>query len=85
MDERYIAPIVKSDRFKYPIINLMYSQVCTRTNVTFIVRMLGRYQSKSDLKHWRATKEVRRYLKRIKDFMLGSRENDNLDVGYSKL
>lgn len=65
--------------------SFMYSQVCTRTNVTFVVRMLGRYQSKSDLKPWRAAKEVLRYLKGTKDCMLRSRENDNLDVGYSKL
>ena len=45
----------------------MYAQVCTRLDVTYIVRMLGKYLSNLGMNHWKATKWVMRYLQRIKD------------------
>ncbi|XP_031106199.1 secreted RxLR effector protein 161-like [Ipomoea triloba] len=63
---------------------LGYIQVCTRPDIAFAVGMLGRYLHNPGLDHWRAVKKVLRYLKGTKDYKLGFRQTDNLDVvGYS--
>ncbi|KAL0282926.1 UNVERIFIED_CONTAM: Retrovirus-related Pol polyprotein from transposon TNT 1-94 [Sesamum angustifolium] len=38
--------------------SLMYAQVCTRPDIAFAMRMLGKYQSNSHLDYWRAAKKV---------------------------
>ncbi|WJZ87404.1 hypothetical protein VitviT2T_006786 [Vitis vinifera] len=38
--------------------SLMYAQVCTRPNIAFIVRMLGRYLSNPESQHWKTAKKV---------------------------
>ncbi|WJZ99930.1 hypothetical protein VitviT2T_018335 [Vitis vinifera] len=64
--------------------SLMYVQVCTRPDITFIVNILGRYLSNPGHDHWVAAKKVMRYLHRTKDFMPVYRRVDNLQVvGYS--
>ncbi|XP_050919098.1 secreted RxLR effector protein 161-like [Lathyrus oleraceus] len=64
--------------------SLMYAQVCTRPDIAFAIGILGRYQSKSGMDHWKAAKKMLRYLKGTKDYMLMYRQTDNLDViGYS--
>ena len=42
--------------------SLMYAQTCTRPDISFVVGMLGRYQSDPRFKHWKAAKKVMRYL-----------------------
>ncbi|KAL8151313.1 hypothetical protein V2J09_021121 [Rumex salicifolius] len=42
----------------------MYAQVCTRPNITFVVRMLGRYHTNSGIDHWNTGKKVLRLYKR---------------------
>ena len=64
--------------------SLMYAQVCTRPDISFVVGMLGRYQSNSGLDHWRAAKKVLRYLQGINEYMLMYKGSDYLEViGYS--
>ncbi|KAL5555019.1 hypothetical protein UlMin_037255 [Ulmus minor] len=66
--------------------SLMYAQVCTHSNIAYIVGMLGRYLSNSRMDHWKAAKQVMRYLQRTKDYMLTYRRSDRLEiVGYSDL
>ena len=43
--------------------SIMYAQVCTRPDITYIVGMLGRYLSNPGMDHWKAVKRVLRYLK----------------------
>ena len=50
--------------------SLMYTQVCTRPDIAFVVGVLGRYLSNPGIQHWKATKCVMRYLKRTKGYML---------------
>ena len=38
--------------------SLMYSQVCTRPDIAYIVGMLGRYLSNPEKDHWIAAKRV---------------------------
>ena len=42
--------------------SIIYAQVCTRPNIAFALKMLGRYQSNPGMNHWRAAKKVLRYL-----------------------
>ena len=66
--------------------SLMYSQVCTRPDIAFVVGVLGRYQSNPGLDHWRAAKKVMRYLQGTKDYMLMYKPTYSLEViGYSDL
>ncbi|XP_033516008.1 secreted RxLR effector protein 161-like [Nicotiana tomentosiformis] len=64
--------------------SLMYALVCTRPDIAFAVRMLGRYQSNPGLDYWKADKRVLRYLQGTKDFKLTYKYSDSLEViGYS--
>ena len=60
--------------------SLMYTQVCTRPDIAFIVNGLGRYLSNPRHDHWVSATKVMRYLQRTKDFMLVYRRVDNLEV-----
>ncbi|XP_072074035.1 secreted RxLR effector protein 161-like [Arachis hypogaea] len=64
--------------------SLMYAQVCTRPDISFIVRMFGRYLSNLGMDYWIAVKRIMRYLKGTKDYMLTYRRLENLEIiGYS--
>ena len=52
--------------------SLMYLQTCTRPDISFVVGMLGRYQSNPGIDHWKAANKVMRYLQGTKDYMLNS-------------
>ena len=53
-------------------------------HITYVVGMLGRYQSNPGIDHWKAVKKVLRYLQGTKDYMLTYRRTNNLDIiGYS--
>jgi len=56
--------------------SLMYAQVCTRPDISYIVGVLGRYLSNPGMDHWKATKKVMRYLKRTRGYMLTYRRSD---------
>ncbi|RVW77281.1 Retrovirus-related Pol polyprotein from transposon TNT 1-94 [Vitis vinifera] len=60
--------------------SLMYAQVCTRPDIAFIVRMLGRYLSNPESQHWKTAKKVLRYLQGTKDLMLTYQRTNILDV-----
>ena len=38
--------------------SLMYLQTCTRSNINFVVGMLGRYQSNLGIDHGKAKKKI---------------------------
>ena len=42
--------------------SLMYAQVCTCPDISFVVDVLCRYLSDPDQSHWKAVKKVLRYL-----------------------
>ena len=64
--------------------SLMYVQVCTRSDIAYIVGVLGRYFSNPRMNHWKIAKRVMRYLKRTKYYMLTYKRSDQLEItGYS--
>lgn len=46
--------------------SLIYSQVCTRPDIAFIVGMLGIYLNNPGMDHWKLAKKVMSYLKKTK-------------------
>jgi len=69
--------------YAFVVRSLMYVQTCTRTNITFVVGILGRYQSNPRLDHWKTAKKVLLYLQGTKNHMLTYRKYDHLEVnGY---
>ena len=60
--------------------SLMYTQVCTRLDITYIVGMLDRYLSNPLMDNWKAAKRVIRYLQKTKDYMLTYRRMDRLEI-----
>jgi hypothetical protein len=42
--------------------SLVYAQVCTRPDLTFVIGMLGRYQKNPGKPHWDEVKKILRYL-----------------------
>ena len=58
----------------------MYAQVYTRPNITYVVGMLGRYQSNPGIQHWKAVKKVLCYLQMTEDYMLTYRRTNNLEI-----
>ena len=63
--------------------SLMYGQTCTRPDISFAVKILGRYQSNPRVDHWKAAKKVLRYLQETKDHMLTYKRYGHLKViGY---
>ena len=75
---------MKNILYAFAVGSLMYAQVCTRPDIAFVVRMLGRYQSNPGLDHWKAAKKVMRYLQGTKYYNLMSKWTSNLEVvGYS--
>ncbi|RVW58138.1 Retrovirus-related Pol polyprotein from transposon TNT 1-94 [Vitis vinifera] len=74
------------ERFPYAstVGSLMYAQVCTHSNIAYIVGMLCRYLSNLGMDHWKKTKRVKRYLQRTKYYILTYRRSSHLEiVGYS--
>ena len=43
--------------------SLMYTMMCMRPAICYAVRLVSRFQSNSDPKHWMAMKRILRYLK----------------------
>ena len=60
--------------------SLMYAQVCTRSDIAYIVGVLGRYLSNPGMDHWKAAKRDMRYLQRTKCHMLTYRRSDNMGI-----
>ncbi|XXG55025.1 hypothetical protein AAC387_Pa03g2762 [Persea americana] len=64
--------------------SLMFTMVCTRPDIAYIVGMLGRSLSNPGMDYWKAAKRVMRYLQRTKDHMLTYRRSDQLEIiGFS--
>ena len=57
--------------------SLMYAQVCTCPDITYIVGMLDKYLSNPMMDHWKVVKRVMRYLNKTKDYMLTYRRLDS--------
>ena len=81
---QYELDQMKAVPYASAVKSLQYAQVCTRPDLAFVTRLLGRFQSNPRIEHWKLIKKVLRYLQRTKGLMLTYRRSDTLRiVGYS--
>jgi hypothetical protein len=60
--------------------SLMYAQVCTRPDLAFVTRMLGRYQKNPGIDHCNGIKKALRYIQGTKNLMLAYERSDSLEI-----
>ena len=65
--------------------SIMYTILCTRPDVSYVLSTMSRYQSDPGESHWTTVKNILKYLRRTKDaFLLYSGKEDELVVnGYT--
>ena len=61
----------------------MYAMLCTRPDICFVVGMVVRYQSNPGQGHWTAVKNILKYLKRTKDYILVYKAGELCPLGYT--
>ena len=57
--------------------------LCTRPDICFSIGMVSRYQSNPGRDHWTAVKNILKYLRRIKDYMLVYGTEDLILIRYT--
>ncbi|KAL0559431.1 hypothetical protein IC582_004041 [Cucumis melo] len=62
--------------------SLMYAMLCTRRDICYLVGIVSRYQSNPGRDHWRVVKNILKYLRRTKDYMLVYGSKDLILTGY---
>ncbi|CAH1446111.1 unnamed protein product [Lactuca virosa] len=64
--------------------SIMYAMTCTRPDVAFALSMVNRYQGNPGKAHWTAVKNILKYLRRTKDWVLTLSGSYDLRVlGYN--
>ncbi|KAA0042060.1 gag/pol protein [Cucumis melo var. makuwa] len=63
--------------------SLMYAMLCTRPNICYSVGMVSRYQSNPGCDHWTSDKNILKYLRRTKDYMLVYGSKDLILTRYT--
>ncbi|KAA0050040.1 gag/pol protein [Cucumis melo var. makuwa] len=63
--------------------SLMYVMLCTRPNICYSIGIVSRYQSKPRRDHWTVVKNILKYLRRTKDYMLVYGSKDLILTGYT--
>lgn len=71
---------MESIPYAFIVGSLMYVQTRTKLDISFTVRVLGRYRSNPGRKHYKATNKVLRYLQGMKNYMLMYRKCNHLEV-----
>ena len=62
----------------------MYAMICTRPNVSYALSVMSRYQSDPSECHWKAVKDILKYLKRTRDeFLVYGGEEELVVRGYT--
>ncbi|KAL0549096.1 hypothetical protein IC582_013576 [Cucumis melo] len=63
--------------------SLMYAMLCTRPDICYSIGMVSKYQSNLVRDHWIAFKNILKYLRRTKDYMLVYGTKDLILTGYT--
>jgi hypothetical protein len=59
---QYEIDQMKSVTYASAVGSLMFAQVCTRTDLTFVTGMLSRYQKNPGVSHWNGIMKALRYI-----------------------
>ncbi|KAA0035526.1 gag/pol protein [Cucumis melo var. makuwa] len=65
------------------LVRLMYAMLCTKLDICYSVEIVSRYQSNSGRDHWTVIKNILKYLRRTKDYMLVYDSKDLILTGYT--
>ena len=63
--------------------SLMYTMLCTRPDICYAVGMVSRFQSNPGPDHWTAVKNILKYLRRTRNYMLVFSGIDLKMTGYT--
>jgi hypothetical protein len=75
---------MKSVPYASAIGSLMYAQVYTHPDLSFVIGMLDIYQKDPDINHWNGIKKTLRYIQGTNGLMLTYKRSNSLEiVGYS--
>ncbi|TYK29682.1 gag/pol protein [Cucumis melo var. makuwa] len=69
--------------YAFAVGSLMYAMLCTRPDICYLVEIVSRYQSNPGRDHWTAVKNILKYLRRTKDYMLVYGSKDLILTGYT--
>ena len=76
------AEIAEMSRIPYASIvgSIMYAMTCTHSDVACALSMVNRYQSNPGKAHWTVVKNIVKYLRKTKDWVLTLSGRDDLRV-----
>ena len=81
------TPQEVEDMRRYPyasaVGSLMYAMLCTRPDICYAVGMVSRFQSNPGPDHWTAVKNILKYLRRTRNYMLVFSSIDLKIIGYT--
>ena len=63
--------------------SLMYTMLCTRPDICYVVGVVSRYQSDPGEEYWIVVKHILKYLRRTRDYMLVYSSGSLETVGYT--
>ncbi|TYK27612.1 gag/pol protein [Cucumis melo var. makuwa] len=63
--------------------SLMYAMLCTKPDICYSVGIVSRYQSNLGRDHWTTVKNILKYPRRTKDYMLVYGSKDLILTGYT--
>ncbi|TYK15873.1 gag/pol protein [Cucumis melo var. makuwa] len=63
--------------------SLMYAMLCTRPDICYLVGIISTYQSDLGCNQWTTVKNILKYLRRTKDYMLVYGGKDLILTGYT--
>ncbi|WBP92221.1 reverse transcriptase domain-containing protein [Kitasatospora cathayae] len=63
--------------------SLMYAMLCTRPDICYAVGIVSRYQSNPGYEHWVAVKNILKYLRRTREYVLVYGNEDLILKGYT--
>ncbi|XP_065627553.1 secreted RxLR effector protein 161-like [Quercus suber] len=61
----------------------MYAMLCPRPDICYSIGMVSRYQTNSGPKHWQVVKQILKYLRRMRDYMLIYQCEDLIPISYT--
>ena len=63
--------------------SFMYAMLCMRLDICYAVGIVSRYQSNPGMVHWIAVKNILKYLRKTRDYMLVYSGGDLNPIGYT--
>jgi hypothetical protein len=61
---------IKKILYASAIESIMYSMICTRSDVSYVLSVTSRHQANPGIAHWTAVKTILKYFRRTKDILL---------------